>query len=289
MQKATEGEWAVVTGAAGGLGSCFADRLAKNGYRLLLLDRREEQLAKLCERITSQYGVATERAVVNLCDPRELESLAQRLSEMTVGLLVNNAGFGTTGYFVDIDASRHSDMIHVHVLAPAMLTHAVLPGMIERDRGAIINVSSLAAWCYSAGSVQYSSTKSYLAVFSQALAQELRGTKVPRPGLVSWIRPHRLSCSREHAGFRHAAGSREPVDDGREGRGLLAPPALPESGDRHSWIQKPCSRAADANAHVSADRPTVDGGPQARGKTPATGASLRPSGPQRYFDLPTRQ
>lgn len=178
MQKATEGEWAVVTGAAGGIGSCFADRLAKRGFRLLLLDRREEQLATLCERITKQYGVATERGVVNLCDSRELESLAQRLSEMTVGMLVNNAGFGTTGYFVDIDASRHSDMIHLHVLAPAMLTHAVLPGMIERDRGAIINVSSLAAWSYSAGSVQYASTKSYLAVFSQSLAQELHGTNV---------------------------------------------------------------------------------------------------------------
>jgi short-subunit dehydrogenase len=95
-----------------------------------------------------------------------------------VELLVNNAGFGTTDYFVDVDVGQHLDMIHVHVLTPVLLTHAVLPAMIERDRGAIINVSSLAAWSHSAGNVQYASTKTYLAVFSETLGQELRGTNV---------------------------------------------------------------------------------------------------------------
>jgi short-subunit dehydrogenase len=179
MQNATDKEWAVVTGAAGGLGSCFAAKLAERGYRLLLVDRREEHLEQLCQRIATRYGVVAEPCAVDLCNRDEVESLARRLHQMTdVELLVNNAGFGTTGFFVDIDVSQHVDMIQVHVLAPTTLTHAVLPGMIQRNRGAIINVSSLAAWTYSAGSVQYASTKSYLAVFSPALAQELRGTNV---------------------------------------------------------------------------------------------------------------
>jgi hypothetical protein len=179
MVRAAANAWAVVTGAAGGLGSCFADKLAQRGYRLLLVDRREEQLQQICTEMTAHYGVAAEPRAADLSSREEIESLAKRLQQMTnVELLVNNAGFGTMDYFVDMDISQHLDMIHVHVLTPTMLTRAVLPGMLQRDEGAIINVSSLGAWSYSAGNVQYASTKTYLAVFSQALAQELGGTNV---------------------------------------------------------------------------------------------------------------
>lgn len=179
MKKATEGPLAVVTGAAGGLGSCFASKLAERGYRLVLVDRREKQLEKICEAITARYGVVAEPCAVDLCKRDEVESLARRLNQATdLELLVNNAGFGTMDYFVDMDVNQHLDMIHLHVQTPVILTHAALPGMIERDRGAIINVSSLGAWSHSAGNVQYASTKTYLAVLSQALAQELHGTNV---------------------------------------------------------------------------------------------------------------
>ena len=179
MKKAAEGALAVVTGAAGGLGSCFATKLAERGFRLLLVDRREPQLRQHCEALAARFGVVAEPYAVDLCKREELESLAQRLSQMPdLELLVNNAGFGTTDYFVDIEASQHVDMIHLHVLTPTLLTRAVLPGMLERDRGAIINVSSLGAWSHSAGNVQYSATKTYLAVFSQTLNEELVGTNV---------------------------------------------------------------------------------------------------------------
>ena len=95
-----------------------------------------------------------------------------------VELLVNNAGFGTTDYFVDTNTSYLVGMIDVHVVAPTILTRAVLPGMIERNSGGIINVSSLGAWFQSAANAQYGSTKNYLATFSKALHQELRGTNV---------------------------------------------------------------------------------------------------------------
>jgi short-subunit dehydrogenase len=177
--NAAEGEWAVVTGAAGGLGACFASKLAERGFSLLLVDRREKQLQEICAAITTRHGVAAEPCAMNLCQQDVVEALARRLSQLPhLALLVNNAGFGTTDYFVEIEMNQHVDMVRLHVLTPMMLTRAVLPGMIERDRGAIINVSSLAAWSYSAGNVQYAATKTYLAVLSESLQEELYGTNV---------------------------------------------------------------------------------------------------------------
>ena len=179
MTNSTQNGLAVVTGAAGGLGACFAQRLAERGLRLLLVDRRRKQLDQICDRITNEYGVDAEPCVTDLSDRDDIESLAHRLKQTTdLELLVNNAGFGMMEFFVEAGVDRHLDMIHVHVLAPVMLTRAALPGMIHRDRGAIINVSSMSAWSLSAGNVQYASTKNYLAVFSQALHQELRRTNV---------------------------------------------------------------------------------------------------------------
>jgi uncharacterized protein len=194
MKTAPEGGLAVVTGAAGGLGSTFARKLAERGYRLLLIDRRQKQLDQVCESLTSHHGtghhgICAEACAADLCNRDELESLAARLRQLQdVAVLVNNAGFGAIDYFVDTDARCLVEMACVHVVAPTLLTRAVLPGMIERNRGAIINLSSVAAWLPSAGNVQYGSTKCYLAVFSTALHQELRGTNVRVqalcPGLV---------------------------------------------------------------------------------------------------------
>ncbi len=178
MNIASQGALAVVTGAAGGLGASFAKKLAERGYRLLLVDRRAAQLEEVCQSLIDEQGASAEPYAVDLCQRRQLERLAQRLKETDVELLVNNAGFGAVDYFVDTDSNYLVGMVDVHVVAPTILTRAVLPGMLERNSGGIINVSSLASWFYSAGNVQYASTKSFLAVLSQSLQQELRGTNV---------------------------------------------------------------------------------------------------------------
>jgi uncharacterized protein len=179
MKIASEGGLAVITGAAGGLGSSFANKLAKRGHRLLLVDRRLNQLEQVCESITALHGVPAEPCAVDLCKREEVDRLGKRLEQIAdVDLLVNNAGFGSLEYFVDAPAKSLLDMVDVHVAAPTILTRAVIPGMIERNRGAIINVSSVSAWLQSAGNVQYGATKTYLAVFSVALHQELRGTNI---------------------------------------------------------------------------------------------------------------
>jgi short-subunit dehydrogenase len=170
---------AVVTGAAGGLGAAFARQLAERGYRLFLVDRRPKQLAQIGELISAQQGVAVETCVVDLCQRDEVEALAKALQRMPdLELLVNNAGFGTVDYFVDIDAKNLVNMVDLHVATPTILVRAALPGMLARNCGAIINVSSLAAWFQCAGNVPYWSTKNFLAVFSLALHEELRATNV---------------------------------------------------------------------------------------------------------------
>jgi len=170
---------AVVTGAAGGLGASFANQLAERGYRLLLVDRRLAQLQQVCESIAERHGAIAEAYVADLSSREEVARLAKRLEQAgDVDLLVNNAGFGAIDYFVDTDTSYLLGMADLHVVAPTILSRAVLPGMIERNCGGIINVSSLGAWFQSAGNAQYGATKSYLAMISLALHEELRGTNV---------------------------------------------------------------------------------------------------------------
>lgn len=170
---------AVVTGAAGGLGSAFSNQLAERGYRLLLVDRRHAPLERLCESIAAEHGASAEPLAVDLCNREELARLAARLAETPdMALLVNNAGFGSVDYFVDQDPHYLMSQVDVHIAAPTLLTRAVLPGMIERNRGAIINMSSVGGWVPAAGNAQYGSTKGYLTMISLALQQELLGTNV---------------------------------------------------------------------------------------------------------------
>lgn len=170
---------AIITGAAGGLGLAFANKLAERGYRLLLIDRRQAQLDEVRAALARKHCAETEACALDLCDRKAVEQLAGQLVQRAdIELLVNNAGFGTVDFFVDTDVNYLVSMVDVHVVAPTILTRAVLPGMIERNQGSVINVSSLAAWFRGAGNVQYGSTKNYLAVFAETLQDELRGTNV---------------------------------------------------------------------------------------------------------------
>lgn len=176
---AMENKLAVITGAAGGIGACFARRLAELGYDLILIDCRDNELVPLCGELRSVKNSSVEPIVADLCDLQAVSALARRLADLPqIELLVNNAGFGILEDFVNVEIQRHIDMISLHVNTPVLLTHAVLPRMIERNQGAIINVSSIAAWTPSSGSVQYCATKSFLVSFSEALHDELKGTQV---------------------------------------------------------------------------------------------------------------
>lgn len=104
--------------------------------------------------------------------------VAERIRAARLSVLVNNAGFGSTGTLARADPEPQADMVRLHALAPVRLTLAALPGLVERRAGAVVNVSSIAGFAYSPGSVTYCATKSFLTVWSEGLAAELRGSGV---------------------------------------------------------------------------------------------------------------
>jgi hypothetical protein len=137
---------AVVTGASSGIGDEYAARLAAGGYDLVLVARRTHRLVRLADRLRKDHNVAVEELTADLAVPADVAKVAQRVASADVTLLVNNAGINGYGPFSEVDAQLQARVVAVNVTAPTMLARAALPGMVERGRGAIINVSSLLAF-----------------------------------------------------------------------------------------------------------------------------------------------
>ncbi|MCP4544285.1 MAG: SDR family oxidoreductase [Chloroflexi bacterium] len=174
----TTNNTALITGASSGIGAAFARQLAAQGHNLILVARRRERLAELSTELEEQHAISAQVLVADLATRDGIEQVEGQIAELdTLDILVNNAGFGIVGKFAEGDLGRHLDMIHVHVVASVRLCRAVLPGMIARDRGGIINVSSISAFT-PVGNVTYTSTKAYLVAFSEALQAELAGVNV---------------------------------------------------------------------------------------------------------------
>jgi uncharacterized protein len=169
---------ALITGASSGLGAEFAKQLAAQGYNLVLTARRIERIHQLAETIHSTYPVQISELPADLSNLPEIEQLAARITSMSdLDLLVNCAGFGTVGRFFRVDASKELAMLHVHIIAPVMFCRAAVPGMLSRNHGDIINVSSLAG-LIPIRNVVYASTKAFLVNFSSALQNDLLGSRV---------------------------------------------------------------------------------------------------------------
>ncbi len=170
---------ALITGASSGLGTSFAEHLARRGFDLVLLARREDRLKDLARKLESQYSVHCEIISADLSNLAEIESVSDRIRHIeNLDVLINCAGFGTIGYFAEIPIEKSMRMFHVHTTAPVEFTHAALRGMLKRKRGAIINVSSTAAFLLMPGNVIYDATKSFLAVFSENLQLEIRDSGI---------------------------------------------------------------------------------------------------------------
>ncbi|HZT80782.1 MAG TPA: SDR family oxidoreductase [Gemmataceae bacterium] len=170
---------AAVTGASSGIGLAYARQLAAAGYDLLLVARRAERLRALADELGRACHVAAEPLVADLARDAEVDRVVARLGTIDdVAILVNNAGFGTAGSFATTDVAGAVAMIEVHVVASVRLCHAVLPGLIARRRGVIVNVASVAAFLPVPGNVTYGATKAFLVAFSEGLHQELRGSGI---------------------------------------------------------------------------------------------------------------
>jgi uncharacterized protein len=176
---------ALVTGASSGIGAAFAERLAHDGYDLIVVARRRENLEALARRLHDSEHISVEVIAVDLARPDGLRAVEKRIAdESSLELLVNNAGFGGYMPFVQLDPDKAEELINLQVLAVTRLTRAALPGMIARGHGSIINVSSRLAFSGSLGSSQlpkratYAGTKAFINTFTQLLQSELEGTGV---------------------------------------------------------------------------------------------------------------
>ena len=171
--------WATITGASSGIGAAFARRLAADRYHLLLIARRRERLEQLAAELSRGHGIRVEILPANLASDADIALAAQRIRACDrLTILVNTAGFGTVGAFASVSATSQTDMIRLHTEAPARLTRAALPAMLARKQGAIINVSSTAAFFALPGNAIYCATKRFLVTFSEALGAELAGQGV---------------------------------------------------------------------------------------------------------------
>ncbi len=170
---------ALITGASAGLGVEFARRLAAAGTDLVLTARRLDRLEELARELRARHGVKVEVVQADLSKDDGLARLERALtSDPALDLLVNNAGYGGKAGFVKAETADHLSMVRVHVDATVRLTKAALPGMIDRGRGAIINVASVAGFSPFSGAM-YSGTKAFLVMFSENLQGELRGKGLP--------------------------------------------------------------------------------------------------------------
>lgn len=168
---------ALVTGATAGIGASYANLLAKEGFDLILVARDLPRLNQVAKELTKRFGVKTQCIKADLTKPSQLARVEKRVADLKkpIDVLVNNAGFGIKDGFTVSNLDKEQDLLDVLVTAPMRLTHAVLPVMVKRNTGIIVNVSSVASFI--AGGT-YSAAKSYLTVFSESLHTELRGTNV---------------------------------------------------------------------------------------------------------------
>ncbi|WP_113700381.1 SDR family NAD(P)-dependent oxidoreductase [Nonomuraea lactucae] len=165
---------ALITGATAGIGAAFARRLAADGFGLVLVARDERRLAEVADQLKLRYGVTVEVLGADLATDDGLERVEARLRD-GVDLLVNNAGFGHPGRFLEVPVEDELRMLRLHCEAVLRLTLAALPGMKERERGAVINVASVAAF-FARGT--YGASKAWVVNFSESAAAEIRQPRV---------------------------------------------------------------------------------------------------------------
>ena len=187
------GPTAVVTGASSGIGQSYAERLAAKGMDLVLVARRAERLEAL-QRDLAIHDVSVRTVVADLGKAEDVRRLIAELDTMPVTMLVNNAALAHYMPFAELPAEQARELVDINVLAPVLLTRAVIPAMIERGQGAIINVASLLAFSGAANAPHlprravYAATKAFLVAFTEILAGELSGTgvraQVVCPGIV---------------------------------------------------------------------------------------------------------
>lgn len=168
-----------ITGASAGIGLEFAIQLAQQGFNLVLIARRKEVLQEKAKKIEETSHVKVEVLVADLNLDADVKKIEDHMrGNPRLDILINNAGFGSTGNFADANFDFQMSMLRVHNMIPVRLMRVALEKMIPQNRGAIINTCSLQSFQAAGGSAMYASTKAFLRVFSESVATEIEGSKV---------------------------------------------------------------------------------------------------------------
>ena len=171
------GEWAVVTGSSQGIGRSYALDLASRGLNIALVARNKERLNTVAVEIRERFAVETAVIVVDFTDSKAVKTVVKELEKMSIdiGVLVNNVGMMGPHFipFLELEEKTARDMITVNCVSATMMCHALLPGMVERDRGAVINIVSSTSFYVMPYFSEYSATKHYMAAFTAGLRAEV--------------------------------------------------------------------------------------------------------------------
>jgi uncharacterized protein len=173
-------ETVLVTGASSGIGRELAKVFAADGCRLILLARKRHALQELADELRQKHKTQSEVITADLAEPAAPTRLFEHLQAngTRVDVLINNAGFGAQGHFVELPLERQLEMIQVNISSLTHLTRLMLPGMIERRRGGVLNVASTASFQPGPGMAVYYASKAFVLSLSEAIAEEVKGSGV---------------------------------------------------------------------------------------------------------------
>ena len=252
---------ALVTGASAGLGAEFARLCAAAGYDVVLAARTAPRLTDLAARLSADYPVHAEPLVVDLADPAAPGAIYAALSARPIDILINNAGFAVQGAFAQTDWQHEAALLQVNVASLAHLTKLFVPGMLQRRQGRILNVASTAAFVPGPFMAMYYASKAFVLSFSEALANEVRGSGVTVTALCPG--PTRTEFA-SAAGVADSPLFRGPTMGAEEVarigfRAMMAgkPSVIAGAGNR--WMMRgvrmiPRSWAADAAARLNREQ-----------------------------------
>lgn len=230
---------ALVTGASSGIGAVYADRLARRGYDLILVARDVQRLNGLAERLTAQTGRHVETIGADLTVKADVRRIEERLrTDRGITMLVNNAGVGATAPLIDSDVDELEKMIDLNVTALTRLTAAVVPSLVERGNGIVINIASIVALSPEMLNGTYSGTKAYVLNLTQSLHHEVGGKGVQlqavMPGATSTAFWDRAGLAVEHLPQQIVMTAEDMVDAALAGLDqgeLVTIPSLPDVAD----------------------------------------------------------
>jgi len=221
--KSEEPRYALITGASRGIGEAFARLLAAEGWGLVLTARSESDLNRVSGVLTSEYAVPIAVIPLDLARPEAVGFLARELERRGIEpeVVINNAGFGLLGPAHELSADEQVEMVDVNVRALADLTLRLLPSMLARGRGGVLNIASIAGFMPGPFMAVYNASKAFVVSFSEALSAEIEGTGVT----VSAFCPGAVAT-----GFQARAGMQ--LENSRLTLGVLKPEAIVEDAWR---------------------------------------------------------